>query len=118
MTQRKSAKINSLLQKNATYFYIRFGILQDWNTPFPLLIPSSVAKQRWIQKFSQKSICVGITVLPPPPPPNTQCGIEMHISRGLNFSSRNGENGQFLVGKKPRNREKVYPNTLSNSLMN
>ena len=74
MTQRKSAKINSLLQKNATYFYIRFGILQDWNTPFPLLIPSSVAKQTRIQKFSQKSIRVGNTVLPPPSPPDTQCG--------------------------------------------
>ena len=94
MTQRKSAKINSLLQKNATYFYIRFGILQDWNTPFPLLIPSSVAKQRWIQKFSQKSICVGITVLPPPPPPNTQCGFHtveissfpvIQILREINF---------------------------------
>ena len=29
----------------------------------------------------------------------------MHISRILNFSSRNGKNGQFLVEKKPRNRE-------------
>ena len=26
-------------------------------------------------------------------------GIEMHISRVLNFSSRNGKNGQFLVEK-------------------
>ena len=37
------------------------------------------------------------------------CKLEMHISRVFNFSSRNGKNGQFLVEKKPRNREKVYP---------
>ena len=37
----------------------------------------------------------------------------MHISRGLNFSSRNEKNGHFLVGKKPRNRER-YPSTITN----
>ena len=43
--------------------------------------------------------------------------LELHISRGFNFSSRNEKNGQFLVEKKPRKREKIreklYPNTSS-----
>ena len=45
-----------------------------------------------------------------------QLYLEMHISRILNFSSRNGKSGQFLVEKKPRNREisgKGNPNTSS-----
>ena len=43
--------------------------------------------------------------------PSLYFSVEMHISQVLNFSSRNGKNGQFLVEKKPRNREKSYPNT-------